>query len=416
MFKKVFVNTASQVVGKVTTASATFLITIIIGRSQGEFGFGEFTKIFVFVGYFYTLADFGLNSIYIQIAQDKVEQKKFLKVLLGLRLIITVALAALAAAVAFILPYNSASNTGFSPLVKTGILVASATIITQGLLTTANAYFQKTLSYHLSTISVIAGALITLLGAVIVTQSGGGILGYTSVYILGGLTFTLVAFSLVYKKLGLITPTFKTDDFKLFLKRSWPVGIALVLNLIYFRIDVFILANTRSTEEVGIYGLAYQFFEASLTIPIFFANALYPLLNAVYKESKEKFAQKVKTWLALLTLFSFALTGALFVIAYIIPTIYAGKFQASIQPLQVLSLGLPLFFISAILWYVLIIYGKQKVLIPIYLSGAIFNLIANLMYIPKYGYMAAAVVTILSEAFVTALLAVVVIKESRQRT
>jgi len=142
MFKKVIYNTGSQIVGKVITASITLVVTIIIGRTLGESGYGDFTKIFVFVGYFYTLADFGLNAIFVRLSK---EELTLFKVLVGLRLLIGIVLAIVATLVAFLLPYNSAQNIGFAPLVKIGIVIASATIITQALFTTANAYFQKNL-------------------------------------------------------------------------------------------------------------------------------------------------------------------------------------------------------------------------------------------------------------------------------
>src|SRR3990167_10041158 len=113
MFKKVLFNTGWQVVGKVVTASSTLLITLIIGRSLGPSGFGEFTKIFVFVGYFYIIADFGLNSIYVKYARSTSEVESTLhlggegslfRALLGLRVVISIFLVTSAILVTFFLP------------------------------------------------------------------------------------------------------------------------------------------------------------------------------------------------------------------------------------------------------------------------------------------------------------------------
>ena len=71
MFKKVIANTVFQIIGKAITAATTFLLTIIIGRSLGPAGYGEFTKIFVFVGYFYAIYDFGLNNIFVKVTSGK---------------------------------------------------------------------------------------------------------------------------------------------------------------------------------------------------------------------------------------------------------------------------------------------------------------------------------------------------------
>lgn len=402
MVKKVFYNVASQVFGKGLTATSTFIVTILISRALGESGYGDFTKIFVFIGYFYTLSDFGLNSIYVKIADDK-NQTKLLKALLGTRLLMAIGLASIAVMIGFLVPYNAASATGFSPLVKIGIAIASLTIVTQALYTTSNAMFQRKLRYDLSTIAVVAGALVVLLGTLLVTVKGGGLLAYSAIYVTQGIVNVAVAYFFIRKLTGqVVVPKFSKGDAQKIISGAWPVGTALILNLVYFRIDVFILSSFRSSSEVGVYGLAYQFFEAALTVPIFFANSIYPPLSQL--RGKE-FKSKVTFWLLTLTGISLVVTLFLVVIANFIPFIYHGQFRGSIPSLQILALGMPFFFASALLWHTLIIFGKQKFLIPIYGAGMIFNLIANLIFIPQYGYMAATVITVLSEALVLALLA-----------
>ena len=90
--------------------------------------------------------------------------------------------------------------------------------------------------------------------------------------------------------------------------------------------------------------------------------------------------------------------------------IFGKSFTGSVPALQILSLGFPFFFISALLWHLLIIFDKQKYLTIIYASGAIFNVIANLILIPKHGYIAASVVTVVSEALIVLLLTIAVLR------
>lgn len=407
MFKKVFYNTGAQIVGKAITASITLLITLIIGRTLGPAGYGDFTKIFVFVGYFYTLADFGLNTIYIKIAREN--EIAHLRPLLGLRILIGITLALAAIAAAQLFPYNLTTSTGFSLLVKTGIIIASATIITHALFTTANAFFQKILRYDLSTAAATLGYLVILLSATIVNLTTRSILGYTTAYVAGGISLTVVAYWMIAKQVkNYFAPAFDLKEFKNFIQPAWPVGVALIFNLIYFRIDVLILSTLRSSTEVGLYGLAYQFFEAALAVPIFFANAIYPLIAKLYTQDLAAFKKQVSSWLKILIATSALLTLALIAISYLIPLFFGQSFTRSVQALQILSLGLPFFFVSALLWHLLIIYDRQKFLTIIYAAGAIFNVVANLIFIPVYGYLAAAVTTVVSEGLITLLLVIAI--------
>jgi O-antigen/teichoic acid export membrane protein len=405
VFKKVAYNTGAQVVGKFVTAAATLLVTIIIGRSLGEAGYGNFTKIFTFVGYFYTFADFGINTIYVKTATEKTEQY-LLKVLVGLRIIMAVLLIVAVFLIGNLLPYNASSGIGFSPLVKIGITLAALTILTQAIYTSFNAFFQKKLRYDLSAIAAVVGALAILVGAFFCAYFKTGLLGFSGIYVIGGAVTVLSAAFIIHRYFKInLNPSFNKEKSLEFLKTAWPVGVALVLNLIYFRVDVLILSLVRNSTEVGLYGLAYQFFEASLAVPIFFSNALYPLLIDVKKQNTRLYFKQVKNWLKILTAVSLLQTAALFVISFIIPLLYNGQFRGSVLALQVLSLGIPFFFLSALLWHCLIIAGRQKHLMYIYGAGALFNLFSNIILIPKYGYLAAAIVTITSEGLILLLLA-----------
>jgi len=416
MLRRVFYNAGAQILGKGFTAGTTLIVTLLVGRSLGPAGFGDFTKIFVFVGYFYTFADFGLNSIYIAKSNPQNEKLLF-RVLVSLRLVMALVFVALALLVGFFLPYNAAENTGFGPLVKIGIAVASATILTQALYTSANSLFQKNLRYDLSTVAAISGSLVILLSVILTTASGGSITQYVLAYVVGGVVTVFVAYLILYKRWQiLVFPKIDRLAFSNYLSKSWPVGLALILNLLYFRADVLILAWVRQPQEVGIYGLAYQFFEASLAVPIFFVNAIYPYLAAVYKQNIGKFYKNFKFWVLVLLAISVLLSVFLILVSFLIPFLYDMRFAPSRGPLVILASGIPFFFLSALLWHILIIYDRQKNLVLVYGAGFIFNLAANLIFIPKFGYIAAAANTVISEAFILLLLAVIVLTVPKLKT
>jgi len=413
VLKIVFKNTIFQVLGKALTAATTLIVTLLIGKFLGPTGYGDFAKIFTFVGYFYVLADFGINSIFVKLTtKDEDSTTRLFTSLVTLRLVLGISFALLASSIAFILPYNPAESTGFSPLVKIGIIIASITILSQSLYTSANAYFQKILRYDFVTVTAALGSLAILITAALASFKKASVIGYSLAYVIGGLIFVLASYFFISRKLRLLPPAiFFKQDFPKLLSRSWPIGIALIANLIYFRIDIFILANTRKTEEVGLYALSYQFFEAALSVPIFFANSIFPILANLYQNNKAEFVKQFKKWQKLLIGISLVLLLALVLLANLIPLIYDDRFKGSVLALQILALGLPFFFMTALYWHILIIYNRQKYLTTIYVAGAIFNLVLNLILIPIFGYLAAAATTVISEIAVTVLLFFAVIKK-----
>jgi O-antigen/teichoic acid export membrane protein len=69
----------------------------------------------------------------------------------------------------------------------------------------------------------------------------------------------------------------------------------------------------------------------------------------------------------------------------------------SAQALAVLIWFLPFSYVNSVTQYVLIAVNQQRFLTVAFLIGATFNIIANLLLIPRYSFMGAATVTVLSE-------------------
>jgi O-antigen/teichoic acid export membrane protein len=65
--------------------------------------------------------------------------------------------------------------------------------------------------------------------------------------------------------------------------------------------------------------------------------------------------------------------------------------------LQVIIWSIPIGFVNSVTQYVLIAVDQQRYLTRAFVFGVVFNIVGNLIAIPRFGYVGAAVVTILSE-------------------
>ena len=65
--------------------------------------------------------------------------------------------------------------------------------------------------------------------------------------------------------------------------------------------------------------------------------------------------------------------------------------------LQIMIWSIPFGWVNSITNYALIAVNQQRALTRAFIIGLIFNVVANLIFVPLYSYQAAAVVTILSE-------------------
>jgi len=397
-FFKVAKNTFYQIVAKLFSSLAGFLITIIIARFFGIFGYGDFIKITSFVAPFYLIADFGLNAFYLKLKEDSANYPR----LFWLRIYLSLAAFLLVNVINMILPYNVAQNIGYSPTVKFGIFLFSMSVFSQAIIYSASAFFQQKLKYFYYMLSIIIGSVVNLVLVFIFSFMKLPINAIIIAFVIAG--FFTALFASIFVKVKITRPTLKAAFSKSLLKTSSPLALMLIFNLVYFRVDSIILAFLKSTSDVGIYGLAYKFFDFLIALPLFLSNSLYPLLL-----ENQKNLRNLNTIVRNYSLI-FIISGVLIAVPFwfLAPffTIIKNDFIQSVFPFRILLLSLPLFFISSFLQWILISFGKQKYLALIYFFSTILNVSLNVLFIPKYTYVAAAYITIISEALVVVLLSI----------
>lgn len=395
--RAIALNTSIQFLGKAITAGATFITTILLARNFGAAGYGEYTKIAAFVAIFLLIIDFGGNAVALPLMKDRGEAVVFSH-LFFLRLFFGVILATLAPLIALLLPYNELTQEGFARETKLGILLLSSTIIFQGIFLSGNAVFQKKLRYDRSVIAGGLGSLTTIIFLVILLFFRANLVVTLTAFVAGSLALAAATIWLLRAVIGDLQLSFSLGLFRQLIKASLPIGLTLIFNLLYLRTSTFILATTRPTLEVGVFGLAYKFFEFLLTIPTFFMNAVYPVLVDRRHDRQVLALTYRKAFWFLLTL-----SVIIMILGYSLAplfTLVKEDFSASIVPFRILILGLPLFFLSSLLMWFLIVFEKRLSLLTIYGSTMIIATILNLWLVPLFGPVAAAGVTIVGEAII----------------
>jgi O-antigen/teichoic acid export membrane protein len=401
--KTIAFNTMSQIAGKVVTSGTTFIVSILIARSLGAGGYGDFTKITTFVAFFYLFADFGLNTAYLELSENKSAQNN----LLTIRTVLGLFLMFLCISILAFLPGTNIQ--GYTPFVKFGIIVFSFSILFQSLITTANAFFQKNFRYDYASYALSLGAIATLLSVFSLPYLGVTGLFPSIIAFLLGSCITVVT-SLFFAKRLLPTLSFSFDStlIKKMLTIAFPLGLTLLCNVVYFHADSVILTLTRSSAEVGVYGFAYKFFELPLVVPTFFMNAVFPLLLLSRKSTDwSAFSRQAKQSAAILLSLSVIIVVCGYVAAPLLSLIKS-DFQGSILPFRILLLSLPIFYLTSVTMWVLIAIQKRIQLFCIYFLTMFINIGSNIVFIPTYGYIASAWITVVSETLVLLLSFIVI--------
>jgi O-antigen/teichoic acid export membrane protein len=164
-------------------------------------------------------------------------------------------------------------------------------------------------------------------------------------------------------------------------------------------------------SDVGLYGMAYRILEGLIFFPAMFVGLIMPLLSASAFNDKEKFNRIFQKTLDILFVFIVPLIiGILILSSQIVVLIGGNDFAGSSGPLNILAIAIGLIFLGSLFGNSIIALDKQKIGAWIYFAGMIFNIITNIIFIPKYRYIGAAWTTTVTELLVTTLMFVLVYK------
>ncbi len=401
---KIAVNSGLQLFSRLISAFSILLVTFLITNNLSKDVWGDFITITSYLGLFALITDFGLNgSVVKKVINDPKNEEKYYKNLFGLRIVLSIISVFAALAVLSFLDYSTS--------IKAGIIFGTLLFFTQSVFNTAAAAFQLKLRYDLYSISDIIGSLTILALIFLTVKSGFGLVGIIFVFIFGSLVKALVSMFLANSVLKLKGISFDFNLWKVLLIASVPLGLMMVFSQINANIDKQIIALSDSASlggisasvAVGIYGLAYRVFDFAISLPTYIANSAYPIILQNKTEDNLKLEKNSRT--IILGLFILGILAT--IVGWFLTPFLIGLFSdysESIVTLRILLLGLPLFFVTAFFVWLLVTLHLEKVLPFVYGFAALANVVLNLVFIPKFGYNAAAWVTLVTEGLIFGLL------------
>lgn len=395
-YQKLAANTLYQVIARVFSSGATFLVTILVARHFGLTPYGDFAKVTAFVSLFYLFADFGFNAMFLQ----KDHSTEHFHDLFYTRIILAVLLVAIVNAITFVLPYNATTGIGFSPMVRLSIAFFSLTILTESMLYSAFAVFQRRYIYQKFMWATIIGSLTTLFFVCLFLLIHATLFWTFIAFIVGAVVEAVLSITFTEEKL--LPVVFHVRFAKELFLETIPVASMLIFNLVYFNIDTFLLSLFRPSADVGIYNLAYSVFNFLIALPLFLSNVLYPKLIVDEKNNRNEIR------IVLMYVFRFFSLGIITAIIFyfLAPFIFyliQPSLLPAVLPLRILLLSLPVFFATNILQWILLSKKQQTFLAWIYFSLMILNIVLNLLLIPHFGYIASAIITDAGEFIVLVL-------------
>jgi len=178
------------------------------------------------------------------------------------------------------------------------------------------------------------------------------------------------------------------------LGESWPLFVNQLLQGLFFWVDALLLPGLAGNAVAGVYAAAYKVAGGAGIVSSSFTLALFPRLARA-----TDFAGAYRLALRVLLQVAFPLAAGIALLAEPIVAVVGGRdyLPDSAIALAILICYLPLSYANGLTQYMLIAAGRQRLLTGAFVAALIFNLAANLVLIPRFGYVGAAWVTVASE-------------------
>jgi len=181
-----------------------------------------------------------------------------------------------------------------------------------------------------------------------------------------------------------------------------PVMLASSGEYVNLRSDSIIIGAMLGVTVAGIYGVAYSFYLMLAIIVYLPSVGVFPTLARFSANHGLKAYRVFTNKLSLIFLgFSSLVAVGMYLLApLLLVFLYGDEYQSSIIPLRILIIGLPFVALNRLMVQVLNASDLQSWTFRATAIGATFNVLVNLILIPRFGIVAAAYTTIITEALV----------------
>lgn len=391
-------NLTVATAGRIINTALGLVSTAILARLLGSANYGVYSVLLSYGVMFQIAADYGLYLLLTQkIGQDSSAKQRAISPIFTLRILLLVVSFVVGVTLALFLPAINA-NLPALLLILAGLAFQSVSQLCLGLYQANRSVTAATVGDTVGRLAQIAGLSWLLLQPPAPAIPSSPI---TATALLFGIS-TLVALAIHLTYLPdrrHFKIVFSAAALSRMVRESWPLAAILVLNTIYFRIDMLMLPIWREAPEIGLYALAYRLVENTLFFPAMVGGLLLPHLSQAFHQRQHAHAQQLVTQALRVVATVAAITAVIFIAAprEILTLIAGHQFAAAAPLLQILTLALVVMFFGNILGFTLVAQKQSKFLLKLYLVLVVVNILGNIVAIPALGAAGAALITLVTE-------------------
>jgi len=379
---------------KIFTMGLLMVVSIFVARYLGPENYGILSYAISLASLFAIATHMGLSGLAVrELVNQPDEHEELMGTIFGIKL--TGGIIAMVAFLAFIFATGDINEVEFWVL-----LVVSGTILLKPF-EVFDFWFQAKVKAKYSSIVRAISTIILSAIKIGLVVLGAQLLAFAGAYLFQAILITIL-FVYFFKKeanISLKKWKFKLLRAKELLGQGWMIMLGAIFAMVYIKIDQVMIRWLVDAEEVGIYSVAAKLSEAWYFIPTVIVASLFPKLLELQKKDEAQFKVRLQH------LFDF-----LFVMALTLAIIVTFISEPAINLLYGVEFGKSAVILSIHIWAGLFIFMRavfsKWILVEDAIafsmitqgSGALVNILLNLILIPLHAGIGAAIATILSYA------------------
>ena len=184
------------------------------------------------------------------------------------------------------------------------------------------------------------------------------------------------------------------NDILPFFKYIFPVFISLIINFLNYRFDIWLVSYYEGNIQLGLYVLAANFAMFILLYSKIIGGVMMPYLSENDNEQRKKYFTTYSriNFVSVVSMVIFlAIIGN-----WLLVFLYGKEFANSGEPFNILLVGMVFTAMSQLFSIMLFSKGKNNIALIANSVGLVATILLDILLIPKYGIMGAAVATSIS--------------------
>jgi O-antigen/teichoic acid export membrane protein len=389
-------NSAVPIISQLTNRGVDLVFAAFALRLLGVTGNGQYAIAVVTWLYLKTISDFGLSVL---VTREAARHPERAGALLGSSTLMRILVLGLLTPLALFYVMGGMNWFDLSPVSGGAILLLMLSIIPGSYGEAVNSVFNARERMELPAILNIFTNLARFGLGLAALFAGFGVIGLAVAALIA--TFVSAgAYHVSLRHLNLKPEWAITrDQVTWFAQVSWPLLLNALLMNLFFRVDVFVIQAAQGDAALGTYDAAYKYVNMLIILPAYFTLAIFPILSRYALSGGDDLLKAFRLASKFLLIVAWPITiGTLVLAPWMIRLLGGDAFLPdSADVLRVIIWFLPLSFVNGVIQYTLIAANQQRTISAAFGLAVGFNFLANLVLVPIYGYMAAAVITILTE-------------------